>query len=141
METRKIQKLFRENFNKRDNFKQISDYLVDNYTVDIDDERKRDVSADTAVGMAMGVAMAKNEFMLKGLAIGALGTGLAVAIGNKIIKSREQTYKVRISHLHGETAFIFIQAINEDLAIRKAKDTLMDVFGEDYDSIDISLVK
>ena len=80
MRASKLEQMFQENFNRGANFKHIADYIVAHHTKGLDDERKKDVSADTALGMAMGEALTKNKYLSIGIAVGALGTGLAVKL-------------------------------------------------------------
>lgn len=88
----KLEAVYQKNFDNRDGWKHISDYLVERYTTDIDDERKLDVSADIAVGMAMGEALSRNYHTLKGVTIGALGVGLGVILINKFSMEFKEKY-------------------------------------------------
>lgn len=89
MEVIKFERLFQKNFDKRDNFKHLADYIVAHHTRDLDDERKIDVSADTALGMALGEAITKNKYLLTGMTIGSLGTIGALSLYNKFKKRKE----------------------------------------------------
>lgn len=85
-----LARIYKRNFKNRDNFKGYADWIVENCTQGLDDEAKRHLSADTAVGMAMGEALTKNKYLLIGSALGAVGTGLAVKLYNDF-KDRVET--------------------------------------------------
>ena len=116
MKISKFEKLVSIGFKNRENFKHLSDYLVQTRTVGLDEERKMDVSADTALGMAIGMAMGKNRNLVTGMALGALGTGLA-ALGIKKIKDRifteEKVVEVNLGELE--------EVLETQLEIEKTK--------------------
>jgi hypothetical protein len=137
METKKFERLFNKNFDKRDRFKHLADYLVEHHTTGLDDERKIDVSADTALGMALGEAMAKNKYLLGGVAIGVIATVAAFNIGfvikNKVVKR----YGVILSHLDdGTEGFMFVDALDVDMAKEKAKEIIGERFNDGYSVMD-----
>jgi hypothetical protein len=133
MDTNKIDKLFDKNFDRRDNFKHIADYIVARHTTGLDEERKIDVSADTALGMALGEAITKNNYLLTGLAIGVFGTVATIGIGLAIRKKMIKRYGVILTHLDDETeGFMFVDAIDEETAKDKAKEIIGERFNDEY---------
>jgi hypothetical protein len=95
MNTNTVDRLFKQNHGKAKNFGQVAGYLVANYTEGLDEEYKLKLTANTAVGMAMGAALVKNKYLLIGTAIGAAATGLTVKLYNDF-KNRENTEKKEV---------------------------------------------
>jgi hypothetical protein len=91
MRIRKLVTLYKNNFEKRNNFKHLADWLAENATKDLDEERKAIASESMALGMAMGDEMGAGKYLLIGTAIGALGTGLAATLLYNDSKKRRDT--------------------------------------------------
>ena len=80
-------KLFNYGEENAKNFKHIADPVV-KYSTITDEENMKTISYLSSVDMAIGAAVMRNKHILIGVAIGAVGTGLAFVIGNKIKKRR-----------------------------------------------------
>lgn len=112
-----IDRVIKEGFSKRDKFKKVADYMVHNYTVDLDDEGKTNLSADVALGMSVGEELTKKSYWLSGLIIGAgLGIGttayawiLSKEIGGSEEKNR---YLAKIKTNNGKTTTVKVVGRN-----------------------------
>lgn len=85
-------KLYKDNFEKRNNYKHIGDWIAQNCAKDeLDEERRAIMSESMALGLAMGDDMGKSKYLLIGTAIGAVGTGLVTALLYNDFKKRSDT--------------------------------------------------
>lgn len=88
MNKEKLNKLYALGEKNAKYFKWIADPIVRHTTV-TDEENMKKVSYLSAVDMAIGAAVKRNEHILTGVGIGVLGTTLAFTIGN-IIKNKNK---------------------------------------------------
>lgn len=107
MENIEFRRLVTIGFKKRDGFMDMAERLVQTHTVDKSDEFKIDLSADVALGMAIGEAMTKNRNLLTGVTIGAIGTSLAVGVIYKI-KNRKKDVIVTVTSENGNERHVTV---------------------------------
>lgn len=118
----RLDKIISKSFKTRDKFKGVADYMVDAYTNDLTDEAKVNLSADTALGMAIGEELTKDGHFLRGAVIGTIGTGLALGLGYIFTRkgNEDLAYIAKIKSKNDEKIrTVRVWALNREDAIEK----------------------
>lgn len=102
METNKLDKLWEHGENNAKYFKWVAEPMIQYTVTGTDDENKKTISYLSAVDMAIGAAVKKNEYLLTGAVIGVLGTALTWKISSVVKKRRKsEEIKVKLGDISG----------------------------------------
>ena len=88
----RIEKLYIEGYEKRNDFRSMSDYINEKYVTDpkegdkLTQEARDVISEVSAIDMAIGSESTKNKYLLIGSAIGIVGTIIVMKIRKKFKK-------------------------------------------------------
>lgn len=134
MYTNKMQNLSEKYVSK---FSKAASELVMDEVTNTDDENKKTIIMFTAIDMARGALLKRNEHILTGIGIGIVGTTLALAIGIAIKRKAIKRYGVVLRHTDDENeGFMFVEALDEEQAKEKAEDLIKEWTTDGYIVID-----